>query len=589
MIGFNNVGFDYAVIHPFLLADFEPDGNKLAKALYKRAQHLISEEKREWIKPIVPQRDLFLIWHFNNKARATSLKWLQVCMDWKNVQEMPISHDTNVTEEMIPMILEYNENDTLSTLEFYKRSKSRIVLRKTLSEKYGIDMGNFSDNKIGEQILLKGISQRTGLSIQTLRKGRTFRKNIAVKDTLVPLDFSSTEFRQVYNDFRKMVLTSTKKKDLDKSVIDCVFDGMKYEFGLGGLHAFRGSGIYKNIQSADVSSYYPNLSIKLKLHPKHLGMAFCDAYEDGFNERNSYPKGSDENTGLKFGINGVFGLTNAEWSPFYDPAMTMSTTLNGQFFLALLCERITESLSGRIIMANTDGIEVDVLDAEEFKKICEEWQKEFKLNLEFNTYKVLAARDVNNYQGVFENGKVKEKGAFETERELYKNQSMKIVRTAVRRYFVDRVPVERTINECKDISQFLIGKRAKTGNLEYRAVEGYDLKAEKLPKNVRYFISKSGGAIVKLTKQHKTKKQIDDTVRVVLNQMTLFDMGYTNESQLVEKIKSDRLNKFHPGYRMTMFNKWFDRSFEDYGVEKRFYVNEANKLIDSVIKQQTTI
>lgn len=575
MIGFNNVGFDYAVIHPFLLVEVEPDGHKLAKALYKRAQDLIKEEKREWIKPIVPQRDLFLIWHFNNKARATSLKWLQVCMDWKNVQEMPIPHDTDVTEEMIPTILEYNENDVLSTLEFYKRTRSRIILRKTLSEKYGIDMGNFSDNKIGEQIFLLGISKRTGLSVATLKKGRTFRKNIVLKDLMIPLDFSSKEFRDIYNQYRKMVITSTKKDE----VIKCVFDGMKYEFGLGGLHAFREPGIYKNIISADVTSYYPHLSIKLGLHPKHLGQAFCHTYQSLFEERNNYPKGSDENTGLKFGLNGVFGQTNAEWSPFYDPAMTMAITLNGQFLLALLCECITESLSGRIIMANTDGIEVDVLDEIEFKKVCDEWQKEFQLHLEFNKYKILAARDVNNYLGVFENGKVKEKGAFETERELYKNQSMKIVRTAVRRYFVDRMPVERTINECKDISQFLIGKRAKTGNLEYRGVDGYDLKKEKLPKNVRYFISRSGGAIVKLTKLEKKKK-----TDISPNQMSLF-----SADPVVQSEKVNRITKLHVGHRMTMFNKWFDRSFEDYGVEKRFYVNEANKLIDSVIKQQTTI
>src|SRR5882672_4576065 len=248
MIGFNSIGFDYAVIHPFLIDPLylDMDGDELAKLIYKRSQVIIEQEKREWIMPIVPQRDLFLIWHFNNKARATSLKWLQICMSFKNVLDMPIPHTTKVTAEMIPTILEYNTNDTESTVEFYNRSKSRIVLRKELSEKYGVDMGNYSDNKIGEYIFLNGISERTGQTVKQLKaiKG-TFRKSIPVKEFLVPLDFSTKPFREMYEKFLAMEITATKKKKRtkkDKVVDSCELDGVKYEFGFGGLHGFRSAG-----------------------------------------------------------------------------------------------------------------------------------------------------------------------------------------------------------------------------------------------------------------------------------------------------------------------------------------------------------
>src|SRR5258707_1174048 len=145
------------------------------------------------------------------------------------------------------------------------------------------------------------------------------------------------------------------------------------------------------------------MSIILGLFPLHLGKTFCETNEGLYNARRKSAKGSAMNAAYKLALNGVIGMTNAEWSPFFDRAMNMSVTINGQFLLAMLCERITEGLAGKIIMANTDGIEVDVSNRADFDRICEEWQKEFNLQLEFNTYSKLACRDVNNYIGVFDN------------------------------------------------------------------------------------------------------------------------------------------------------------------------------------------
>lgn len=584
MIGFNSIGFDYAVVHPFLVDPIylEMDGHTLAKLIYKRSQVIIEQEKREWISPIVPQRDLFLVWHFNNKARSTSLKWLQICMCFKNVQDMPIHHTTKVTEDMIPLILEYNTNDVESTIEFYIRSKSRIILRKQLTEKYGVDMGNYSDNRIGEYIFLKGIADRTGQSVKSLKdKKGTFRKSIAVKDFLVPLDFSTKQFREMYELFLTKEITNTKKKKKEKYI--CALDGVTYEFGFGGLHGFREPGVYANIDSADVSSYYPNLSISLGLHPQHLGQTFCDTNKGLYEDRKTFPKKSAENAAYKLALNGVIGMTNAEWSPFFDRQMNMSVTLNGQFLLAMLCERITEGLAGRIIMANTDGIEVDVLNRPEFERICKEWQEEFNLALEFSKYQTLAARDVNNYIGILEDGKVKEKGVFEIEKELYKNQSMRIIPIAVHKYFVNGIPVEQTINECKDIGLFLIGKRAKTGSLRYRQVIGQDLKEEVLQKNVRYYISRSGGSILKITKETEKQKAKRMKSDISKSQLSLFEAAIDSTVEVL------KVTNIHAGYRMTVFNKWVDKPFEEYGLEKRFYINEAQKLINSVTNYQTNV
>ncbi len=596
MIGFNSVGFDYYVIHPILTDPvfLEMDGDTIARYIYKRSQTVIDRDnkkgnsRREWITPIIPQTDLYLIWHFNNKARSTSLKWLQIQMGFKNVMDQPIDHTKKIKPDDIPLILEYNTNDTESTIEFFHRSQSRIALRKELTETYGVDMTNYSDNKIGEYIFLHGIAERTGQTVQELKKVRgTVRASIPVSEFLVDLDFSTPQFRDIYDRFRKMSITGTKKikgtKEKPIEELKCRFDDVEYEFGFGGLHAFRQSGMYHNLVSADVVSYYPRLSISLHLHPRQFGEEFCQTNEGLYNDRRSSPKESAKNKSYKLALNGVIGMTNADWSPFFDRAMNMSVTINGQFLLAILCERITEGLAGRIIMANTDGIEVDILDRAEFDRICNEWQNEFSLQLESNIYAKLACRDVNNYTGVFDNGKTKEKGVYEVEKEIFKNNSKKIVPYAVREFMVNGTPVETTINNCNDIGMFLIGKRAKTGSLRYRQVEGYGLKEEILQKNVRYYISRSGGSILKVTVETDKQKAKRKAKVTSKSQLSLFDVSVIPEAE------SLKVTKIHVGYRMTLFNKWVDKPFEEYGVEKRFYINEAQQLLEDAINYQTSI
>lgn len=74
-IGFNNLNFDYPVIHAILknrhkLLNY--NGDKIARLIYKVAQDTIKEEWSQVRDEIIPQLDLFKIHHFDNKARMTS-------------------------------------------------------------------------------------------------------------------------------------------------------------------------------------------------------------------------------------------------------------------------------------------------------------------------------------------------------------------------------------------------------------------------------------------------------------------------------------------------------------------------------------
>jgi hypothetical protein len=342
-----------------------------------------------------------------------------------------------------------------------------------------------------------------------------------------------------------MVVTDTRKS----SDIIATLDGVPYYFGMGGLHACRSNGVWRNIASADVSGYYPTLAVSQGFYPNQFGLPFVQVYSEIAKERAMYPKGSEESTGLKLAQNGVFGKSNSEYSPFYDPKFFCSITINGQLLMAMLLERITIMGAGRIIMANTDGFELEVLDQTKFRYLCGEWGKKFGLNLEHDNYRILACRDINNYHGIYTSGKVKMKGAFKTNEELekdgelHKNFSMNVVKQAVSQYFLNNIPIEETIGKA-DPKEFLIGDRAKVGSFAIRGLRNGELYNETLPRHIRYYMSKPGGILI--------KKGIKGV----------------NEAQ-VQK-----------GYQVTMMNQLGELR----NIDKSYYLKESRKLIDSIIQ-----
>ena len=73
---------------------------------------------------VIGQIDIFKMHHWDNPAKRSSLKWIQYSMDWQNILDMPLSHETRIdTQEQINTIIEYCINDVESTKEIFNRSK----------------------------------------------------------------------------------------------------------------------------------------------------------------------------------------------------------------------------------------------------------------------------------------------------------------------------------------------------------------------------------------------------------------------------------------------------------------------------------
>jgi len=350
MVGFNNIGFDYPVLH-----DLVKIGKPTAKTLYDKAMAIINSQNSDnrWAHQVFPsdryveQIDLFKIHHFDNKARMTSLKVLEFNMRSDNIEDLPFPVGTVLNQAQCEVLKTYNKHDVAQTKKFYFETLEMIEFREELTTKYSKDFMNHNDTKIGRDFFIMKLEQSGVQCFEYGANGRQPRQSprpqLALKDCILPwISFTTPEFNQMLEWLKQQVITETKGvfKGLTTRV-----NGFEFVFGLGGIHGSIENKVYTAtdkmmIIDADVSSMYPNIAIQNRFYPEHLGVTFCNIYKDLYEQRKSHAKGTTENAMLKLALNGVYGDSNNKFSVFYDPKFTMSITLNGQLLLCLLAETL---------------------------------------------------------------------------------------------------------------------------------------------------------------------------------------------------------------------------------------------------------
>lgn len=289
LIGFNNLSFDYPILHDLILGRI-----RTTKEIYEKAQNVINQEYSQVPKKYVriPQLDLYKIAHLDNVARRTSLKWIEFFLRMEKIEDLPFDHTYTVKEENIETILDYNKLDVKATYRFYKICKPKIKLRKKFGKRYGLDLTNYSDSKIGSEVLLELYTRKVYNKQydkfnsevfyelrKEIRNKRTKRNLIRFSDILLNIQFNSNEFRALYNFLQTVEIRTTKnalndiytqslgdlynyiaKSEFDykekrlKSLINknrlqklnVVYKGFQYDYGTGGLHGSIAPGVYRS-------------------------------------------------------------------------------------------------------------------------------------------------------------------------------------------------------------------------------------------------------------------------------------------------------------------------------------------------------
>lgn len=476
MVGFNNIGYDYPVLH-HLLTQF-PNGFTAADA-YRRSVEIIETDWNDRFKNtirardvLIPQVDLMKVHHFDNKARHTSLKQIEIALRLPCVADLPFPPGTVLAPEHIPHLIAYNVHDVRATAQFLAESEGALAFRAEMSADLGEDLTNSSDSNIGSKLFIHEMeSVSPGICGRPGSWRQTPRHQIALGECILPtVSFRHPEFRRVHEYLAGKVITKTKGA-FDKLAADA-FD-MTFAFGTGGIHGAVENRTWRAtperiIQGRDVKSYYPNLAIANRIFPEHLSDVFCDIYDRLYQRRAGIPKSDPRNKALKLALNGTYGNSNSEFSPFYDPKYTMRITINGQLLLCMLAEHLAEIPTLELIQVNTDGIEyaVDRIWQGACDHVSAEWEAMTGLELESDDYALFAQRDVNSYIAVGTDGSVKCKGAFEYQHGVeggkpgkrdgwHKNQSVKIVAMAAEARIVHGTPVTDTVAACDDPFLFM--------------------------------------------------------------------------------------------------------------------------------------
>lgn len=471
MVGFNNLGYDYPMVHMIMSYNGIIDNT----TLYSKSSAIINSDFNDWSHQIwdkdrfIPQIDLMRVHHFDNQAKRTSLKLLEFNMRMDSIEELELDFTKPVKPTQTDIILDYNDHDVDATKLFYNYSKSEIAFREALSVKYGKDFLNHNDTRIGQDFFVMELAKR---GIKAGKWNQTYRSHIKVNDIILPyVQFERPEFNEVLKFFRDSVINPEQMKGffgskdpskskctqvipesmasvmepqyvkvnyadgtkgllskLDKNkrvtslvpvFVHCLVDGFRFDFGAGGIHGSVNREVIvpdddQILKDSDVSSYYPNLAIANRFFPLHLSEAFCDVYLDVYNQRKQYPKKTAENNMLKLALNGVYGKSNDKHSPFYDPQYTMSITINGQLLLCMLAEQLMKIPDLKMVQINTDGLTYlyDKKYDEHVTALHKWWEQMTMLELEHVNYTKMAVRDVNSYLSVTDSGKVKRIGAY---------------------------------------------------------------------------------------------------------------------------------------------------------------------------------
>lgn len=600
LIGYNNIHFDYPVIHRLM-----DDPLMTYYDLYRLAMDIIGSndntytvwDRDQYIKQIDLQKIHNLV--------ATSLKDLEIMMGMEDVRNLEFDENSWLSDAEKDDLLSYNAHDVLATTYFYVRSIPLLDLRAQLSEAYGRNFLNHSDPKIGEAVLVDAL-EKDGVKCYEYVEGRrqpvqSSRYMIDIDDIILPyVTFETPELKQVEKEFRSTkLIVGSKIKDIHATI-----DGFTHHFKGGGLHSSLKETIITSddehqIIDVDVKSFYPNLSVVNTIYPEHLGEAFCRTEADIFDKRSKTDKSNPLNYTYKISLNGAYGKSSDVYSPLYDPQYTMTITINGQLLLAMLFEQLVKTPGLSMIQCNTDGITFSTPRRfmDHVRNVCKWWEQLTGLELEEALYSKMIIRDVNNYMAVYEDGKIKRIGAYSyltqnenpTTREVVwkGDPSALIIPKAAEQYLLHGTDIDSYIRNHDNKFDFMLRHKV-------RKADTLMWGREIIQRVGRYYVSTDGRELYKISKPKqvlgmwKRKAKITDEYHASIQaELKLMDHG-DKELDILGLPHDERINTKKPSkYEMvrtslcakrltTLCSKADDFDWET--VDYDYYIMKAREL-----------
>lgn len=358
-----------------------------------------------------------------------------------NIKEtsVPFDIDRKLTVDEINETIKYCRHDVEQTVEVFLERKSDFDAQMGLITMFKLPLSNIGRSK-------------AQLSAHILNAVRPMESRDDEFDITFPDTLRIKKYQHIVDWYK-----NPDNRDYSKSLTTDVA-GVETLFGWGGIHSARKKycreGYFINM---DVASLYPSLMIQYNLHSRNIvdPQKFVDIYQN----RLKYKAAKNPlQLPLKTLLNSTYGAMKDKNNQLYDPLMANNVCIHGQLLLLDLMEKLEPY--AEIIQSNTDGILIRMPDGKDIDKWYEliddivfEWEQRTRLKMEFDEYRKIFQKDVNNYVVIDASGHYKSKGSY-VKKLTNLDYDLPIVNKAMVDYMVGNVPVEQTINECTELKMF---------------------------------------------------------------------------------------------------------------------------------------
>lgn len=396
-------------------------------------------------------------WKFSSLLRRIPLNNYDVMMNidrglkffegsmGNNIKEssVPFDIDRKLTPAEIEETVKYCRHDVEQTIEVFLQRKedfeAHLGLVKLACQGKPLDLSLISKTK----------PQLSAIILEASKKERNDEFDIDF-----PCSMRIEKYSEVL-DWYRTPENRCYEKNGKKNQLDIMVAGVPHQFGWGGVHGaipqYSGEGFFLNM---DVASLYPSLMIQYNLHSRN--MKDPGKYVEIYEQRLKYKAEKNPlQLPLKLVLNSTYGVMKDKNNALFDPRQANRVCVYGQLLLLDLIERLEPHC--QIIQSNTDGVLIKMNRFEDYDLIDDiafEWEQRTGLKLEFDEYRKVFQKDVNNYIIVDAAGKYKSKGAYVKKLSNLDNGDFPIVNKALIEYMVQGIPVEQTIEQCDELKQF---------------------------------------------------------------------------------------------------------------------------------------
>lgn len=373
---------------------------------------------------------------------------------------VPFDIDRKLTKKEIQETILYCKHDVEQTIEVFLQKKSEFTSHLDLSK-----IANGGDN-LSLSLLNKTKTQLAGILLHANKKNYDDEF-----DLVIPNNLKIKKYRKCvdwYLDKNNHCYITEKigksgKKLTTKNQLDIDIAGVPHVLGYGGIHGAidKYHGVGKFILM-DVTSLYPTLMIEYNLLSRSVPKPelFNEIYQKNLDLKVAGKK--VEREPYKLTCNSTYGAMKDIYNPLYDPRQSNNVCVHGQLFLVDLIEHLEPYCE--IIQSNTDGILIKYYNDEDLvniNSVTKEWEERTNLELEFDFFKEIYQKDVNNYVFIPDGDLYDDKGRpkWKTKGAFVKSLNnldydLPIVNKALVKYMVNKTPIETTIYNEEKLKEF---------------------------------------------------------------------------------------------------------------------------------------